>query len=287
MLDAAGTEIALGIRALGMPVEDLEKRAAQFGMALRDIERQRLVARDLLTGDRRRAREKLEEQAAMLRREARIVLSAASEKALGFAGSTDAEEAATVAIAAAVPGFFEPKLAEVCRTFSMEVEGILASHVQRAESLVGRVRETAAALFEIPSIPLDASPTFVIAREPYWVTQEWSETLAPSAERALDKLLPSGVRSARLNRRLADQVDGLVQRNVENLRWATLQNLDAAFLRFDAWFDERLAEAMEATRGAIEAALLKRREHADRVEPELARLRHGAELLAAARKELG
>jgi hypothetical protein len=38
---------------------------------------------------------------------------------------------------------------------------------------------------------------------------------------AVDKLLPASVRAARLKRRLAGEIDDLVQRNVENLRWAT------------------------------------------------------------------
>jgi len=126
----------------------------------------------------------------------------------------------------------------------------------------------------------------VIAREPYWVTQKWSETLTPFTEGALDKFLPSSVRTARLKRRLVAQVDELVQRNVENPRWATLQNLDAAFRRFEAWFDDRLAETIEATRGATDAALLKRCEHADRVRDDFARLWQGAKLLTTIREEL-
>jgi hypothetical protein len=284
VLDAAGMDIALGIRALEMPVEDLEQRAAQFGEALRHIESQRVVARDLLTGDRRRAHEKLEEQATILRREARTTLTTVAERALTSEG--DAEEAAKAAIAAAIPEFFEPKLAEISRSFSTEVEGILGNHVQSAEALVGTVRETAAALFEIPSILFDASETFVIAREPYWVTQKWNETLNPFSEGALANLLPAGLRAARIKRRLVEQIDELVQRNVENLRWATLQNLDAAFRRFEGWFDERLAEAIEATRGAIDAALTKRREHAEQARDHLVRLRQAAELLVAIREEL-
>ena len=62
--------------------------------------------------------------------------------------------------------------------------------------------------------------------------------------------------------------------------------LDAAFRRFEAWFDDRLAETIEATRGAIDTALLKRREHADRVRDDLARLQQGAELLTNIRAKL-
>jgi hypothetical protein len=163
---------------------------------------------------------------------------------------------------------------------------MLAGHVRRAETLIDTVRQTAATLFEIPSIPFNASETFVIAREPYWVTQKWSETLNPLGEGALDRLLPAAARGTRLKRRLAVEIDDLVQRNVENLRWATLQNLEAAFSRFAGWFDDRFAETIEATRGAIDAALFKRREQADRARDDLERLQRGAELLTAIREEL-
>lgn len=287
VLDAAGMDAALGIRALEMPIEDLEQRSAQFAEALGDIERRRLVARDLLAGDRRRALERLEQQAAALRRDAHTKLLAVAEAASDAdQQSNRVEEAAKSAIATAIPEFFESKLAGISRAFGTEVEEILAGHVRRAEALIGTVRHTAATLFEIRPIPFDASETFVTAREPYWVTQKWSETLNPLGEGALDKLLPAAARGARLKRRLAGQVDDLVQRNVENLRWATLQNLEGAFRRFAGWFDDRLAETIEATRGAIDAALSKRREQADRAQDDLGRLRQGVELLAAIREQL-
>ena len=274
LLDAAGMDLALRIRALELPVEDLEQRAAQFGDALRGIERQRLVARDLLAGDRRRAIERLEGQAEDLRQQALPALIGVVDQTFAAERRPEhAEAAAKAAIARAIPEFFEAKLAEVSREFAREVDGMLARHVQQAEALIGKVRETAAALFEIPSIAVAASETFVIAREPYWVTQKWSETLNPMAEGALDRLLPTASRTARSRARLAAEVDELVQRNVENLRWATLQNLDRAFRRFEGWFDDRLADAIEATRGAIDAALVQRRHYADRARNELTQLR--------------
>jgi GTP-binding protein EngB required for normal cell division len=287
VLDAAGMDVMLGIRALEMPVEDLEQRAAQFTQALREIETQRLVARDLLAGDRRRALEKLEAQADALRRDAGRALLAVLEPTFdGEQAFVGLEEKAKKTLAAAIPEFFEPKLAELSRTFGANVGEILGGHVRRAETLIVRVRETAATLFEIPSIPFEAAESFIIRREPYWVTQKWSETLNPLAGSLFDNVLPAASRAARVRRRLAAEIDELVQRNVENLRWATLQNLDAAFRRFQDWFDERLAEAIEATRGAIDAALNKRREHADRARDELIRLRRGVELSTAVKEEL-
>jgi predicted GTPase len=285
VLDAAGMDIALGIRALEMPVEDLERRAGQFAKALDGIERQRLVGRDLLAGDRRRAVDKLEEQAAGLRREARQALLAVLDHTLKHAPER-AEAAAKSAIAAAIPEFFEPKLAAISRSFGMAVEQILKEHTGRAEALIGAVRETAAAVFEIPSVRFAEAESFAVRREPYWVTQRWSESLNPLGGNVVDKLLPPASRMARLRRRLATGIDELVERNVENLRWATLQNLDSAFRRFAAWFDDRLAETIAATRGAIEAAARKRREHEEEARDELVRLRQAAASLRELRESL-
>jgi len=71
---------------------------------------------------------------------------------------------------------------------------------------------------------------------------------------------------------LRGQIGELVISHVENLRWATCQSLDQTFIRFGSSLDERLAATIEATQGAIKAALAKRREHAEAVAQEVARL---------------
>jgi GTP-binding protein EngB required for normal cell division len=286
LLDAARMDVLLAIRALELPIEDLEQRAGQFAEALREIEDQRQAARDLVAGDRRRALDRLEARARTLRREARTVLSVVPGSPLAARHGEREEEAVRNAITAAIPDFFGPRMEEISRALGNEVDETLARHVRRADGLIASVRETAAALFEIPSIPSRGSEVFSIKREPYWVTQKWDETLDQVLLSAVDKLLPASVRAARLKRRLAGEIDDLVQRNVENLRWATLQNLEDAFRHFSAWFDERLAEAIAATRGSIDAALAKRRDHARDAEHDLARLREGARWIAAARQDL-
>lgn len=125
-----------------------------------------------------------------------------------------------------------------------------------------------------------------MAREPFWVTQKWDETIALLAGGALDRLLPRSVRVARIGRRIANQIDDLVQRNVENLRWATLENVDVAFRRFVAWFDDRLTQTIEAIQGAIETAREKRGEHVGKAEARMAELRRAAENVVATVQEL-
>ena len=258
LLDAAGMDLALRIRTLELPVEDLEQRAAQFGDALCGIERQRLVARDLLAGDRRRAIERLEGQAEDLRQQALPALIEVLDQTFAAERRPEhAEAAAKAAIARAIPEFFEAKLAEVSREFAREIDGMLARHVQQAEALIGKVRETAAALFEIPSIAFAASETFVIAREPYWVTQKWSETLNPMTAGASRPLPADGFRAARGqghgSRRRSTSWCSETSRTCAGRRCKTSTG---RFRRFEGWFDDRLADAIDATRGAIEAALV-------------------------------
>ena len=79
----------------------------------------------------------------------------------------------------------------------------------------------------------------------------------------------------------------LVQRNVENLRWALLQAIDDSFRRFNMQVDERIGEVLAATKGAIKAALNLRRQESNRSQTELQRLRCAAEHLEELRIEFG
>jgi hypothetical protein len=95
-------------------------------------------------------------------------------------------------------------------------------------------------------------------------------TLNPIAPGAFYGLLPASVRRARVRRRLLQEIDSLLQRNVENLRWATRLNVEDAFRRFGRALDEAFATNIEATRGVIVLAHDRRLNQADRTETEIA-----------------
>ncbi|HTT80356.1 MAG TPA: dynamin family protein [Stellaceae bacterium] len=286
-LGAARMDIALAVRALEMPIEDLETRAGQFGEALREVGRQRRAVQDLVAGDRRRALADLEARVETLRGNARAALLAVCEPAFErIADPEAAENAAKALLAEAIPGFFGARLDEVSHAFARDVEESLAQHVGAAQALIDSVRQKAASLFDIPALPVGGADVFVLAREPFWVTQKWDQTIGALAGGALQKLIPRGPRAARARKRLASEIEELVQRNVENLRWATVQNLENAFRRFSGWFEARLTEAIAATQGAIDAALRQRRSHEEQAQHELSRLRRAAERLAAVQRDL-
>jgi len=54
------------------------------------------------------------------------------------------------------------------------------------------------------------------------------------------------------------RLEELARRNVENIRWSMLQNLNISFARFASRIKERLTETVTATKGAMEAARVRR-----------------------------
>lgn len=279
LVNQAQGDLALKIRALEMPLEDLEQRRNTLEESFGRITREARVMRDLLAGDRRRAIERLEQQAADLRQTATRQLDDIVDNMIAI--DRDNEGAARQAIAAAIPDLFQCELGRVSAELSRAVEEILESHQRRIDDLVDRVRRTAADLFEVPHVAVSATERFNLRKEPYWVMEQWGDRLVVVPARALNRMLPAKARLALLRRRLHEEAAELVQRNVENLRWAALQGLEDTFRRFAASLDDRLTEAVDATRGAIAAAADKRIDASYRAEAELDQLKRTLDRLTA------
>lgn len=287
LVDQALADLGLRIRALELPLTDLEQRAATLAEALRSIEVERRAVQDLLAGDKARAAAELEAQAERLRREGRDHVTAAMQRAIKENDGCLDEHQVHRAIAEAIPAFFDAELVETATAFRQSVEQMLAAHQARSDALAASVRRTAADLFDVPFRAVGATEPFRLGPEPYWVTQELRTVLTPSPASFLTRLLPGGPKERRLRQRLEAEIAGLVQRNVENLRWATLRGLNETFRRFAGRLDEHLVEALSVTQGVIGAALDRRRSHADETEAKLARLQALHDRLDGCRTELG
>lgn len=285
VLDQALSDIGLHIRALELPLEDLERRSHALEDALRDILAERRVAHDLLDGERRRAVAELESQAEQLRRKGYRHLAGVAQRTIVERGGVLDRSAVQHALDAAVPAFFEDRLGEVAAAFRQLVAAMVASHQSRADALAGSVRPAAAALFDTPLRTADAVEPFRPGPEPYWVTQEWRNALMPSPAGVVTRILPGQLRQGRLRRQMEAQVGALVQHSVENLRWATLRGLNETFRRLSSQLDERLREAVAVTQGVIGLALERRRTEAGQASTELQRLHAIGERLARVRAQ--
>lgn len=279
-------DLLLRIRALEMPLEDLAKRGATLENAMSRIANEERIIRDLLAGDRRRAGEQLESHAERLRQKGRQYLMEVLDRAYSQPDEERTESAAQKAVATAIPTFFEQELSEISHEFSQTIEELLVQHQKRINDLVSLVRRTAADLFDVPFSASMESEHFKPGREPYWITQKWDDRLISLPAGFISRLLPAAMRRARLRAQLQAQVSELVQRNVENLRWATLQGLDGTFRRFATMLDERLSAAIEATQGAVRAAAITRSAASCRVDTEVALLQRISDALAEIREAL-
>jgi hypothetical protein len=145
-------------------------------------------------------------------------------------------------VMASIPNLFDRELEAVRISFAKYIHDILKPHADRSARLVSSVTDTAAKALGVTLQHVDNSAALSDTHEPYWVTSGQFEGTIPSSE-FLDRFLPSGLRAARIRKRLAAEIDNVVDRNVENLRWATLRNTEEAFDRYS----DELHTALDAT----------------------------------------
>jgi GTPase Era involved in 16S rRNA processing len=281
----ASAELALRLRALEMPIATLDVKAQAFDADLKSTESQRIVARDILAGERRRLVDELEARCEQLRRDMRErlvrVLDAAMKR-----GPTSLDSALQGAVSAAVADSFDRALREA-REFFVRLAGQrIDGHRRRIEELIDSVRRTASALFELPLSPASEGDPIRVGQEPYWIFEKQRATLMPDLGPAVDRILPSAVRRNRQKVRIERQIDQLVAQNVENLRWSILRGLDETFRHAATRLEARLDEGIDAIRSAIESARSIKRARSDAIEPEIARLRADIASLSGMQAEL-
>ncbi len=284
LVDEVLLALRLSARALAMPLEELEEKHRRFETALLEAEQQRRFARDMLTGEQKRMAELVEAHAAVLRERYRARLTDAALAALSTVGT---EAAAVEAMAALVAEEFPRELEATAAVLDEELACRLQVHHENAARLIGSVRTAAAELFEVPYRVPTSEHRFERRARAWWVRRDRSSSpVLPVPPEVVDRALPRALRERRARARVERQVENLVRANVENLRWSTLQDLDAAFRGFATELDTGLEEAVAATRGAIDAAVAARRQHEAAVRDLADRREEQVALLVAALERL-
>lgn len=285
ILEQAQADLALRIRALELPLDDLSQRSRQLQELLQRAESERQAARDLLEGDRRRSIAELESQAAQLRCDGSEHLNAVVARAIARDGGRIYPGTVQQLLEAEIPTFFEGKMVGLATAFRQSVEAVLASHLRRTDALIASIRLTAATILEVPAAPAVESDAFRLATAPYWVTQRWTNLLIPSPVSLLARVLPGKWRQARIRRQIAAQVDTLVEQNVEKLRWSTLQGLNDTFRRLSGQIEQRLSETLAMTESLINIAAARHHAEGKQTTAEAQRLRALAQRMAGVRMQ--
>lgn len=283
-------QIGLAIRSFEMPITDLQNKLKTFEMRIAETEVQRTASKDLLAGEQKRVHVFLESYAQTLRDSAAQYLAEIIRTEMTRGNRTGLDEKKLrSALAAGIPAYFERQWRESSTIMAKKIEDVLRPYQARIDTLIESVRSLVITLFDIPEYNApDSGDAFETTVRPYWASRNWAGTIEPIPIDAVDRLLPSKIRKSRLEKRLLGQIENLMRRNVENLRWALYQNIDQAFIKFGSVLDLRLAENIDSMRGAIKAAITKREQHKNETSGEIDRLKKQAATisdLASAIKE--
>jgi ribosome biogenesis GTPase A len=254
-VDAVLMEAGIALQALKLPQQVLEEKITLFEKSLKRAESERRLIQDILAGDKKRVTTFLEEQAQNLRQEAErflkdILNRGAGSRSYGKSTNAGIQDAWAIVI----PEFFEQRQAVLNEGVKARLLECLAPHEEQLAQLVETLRHVAADLFEVPYRPMGLDEALEIKRKPYWVLNTWSTDPLP--------ILKS----------MDQRMDELVRRNVENIRWSMLQNLNISFAHFATRIKERLAETVGSTKGAMEAAHKRKLVHGGSIASEVARL---------------
>jgi hypothetical protein len=123
-------ETEITVRALRLPISDLERRIATFRETSKGFETERRAAGDLLAGDRLRAIRELEAIAERLRTEARALLQQALDQALS---KDENPQAVREMLAPLIVSFFSEALQKMIGQISEHLTVAFRSHQRRAE----------------------------------------------------------------------------------------------------------------------------------------------------------
>jgi len=266
LLREALMRLDLSIASMKMPIEILEEKRERLKNRLKEVQAQRQIQQDLMDGDQRRFLENLEMRANELRERANNLIKKSFWEKHSLNEKLDFEKELSEIISA----WFEHEFGVLSRELEQQVKALLKAHQKRAEDLIEEVRKDAAEIFEIPFIQGKIFDSFELERNPHWVTHQWDTSFGMPPVEWLEVFLPSAWRKRRLQKRINRQIEELVSRNVENLRWSTLQIFQDSFRRFREKFDQQLAQTSDSIQSAIEVAYKKRQEQAESVAEQLA-----------------
>ena len=256
-LEAVLMEAGIALQALKLPQQILEEKIALFEESLKRAESERRLIQDVLEGDKKRVMAFLEEQSGDLRTEAEKFLRDLMNQGTGPQSCAKSVKAGIQsAWAESIPEFFEQQQMILNDRVKVRLLECLSQHEQRLAKLVETLRHTAADLFQVPYRPLQQEEALEIKRKPYWVLNTWNIDPLP--------ILKS----------MDQRIDDLVRRNVENIRWSMLQNLNISFAHFTSRIKERLTETVTVTKGAMETANEVRTTRVETVDPKIIFFNH-------------
>ncbi|WP_237478609.1 dynamin family protein [Lichenibacterium dinghuense] len=248
---ALRSTIALRYVALGLTREELDRRTTVFKDAVDALAERRKWARDLLSGDHRRAVAALDRACDALHVEASGSLHAALERASLPATTPEAGEGR---LASAVSAFFTGARAGLVARAEADVASAVEAQRSRRDEIVREIAGAAEVIMGIErrtEVQPEGGPPL---REPYWVASGHTDTMGSLTVDGIARLLPRRLRHARARRRLRAGLDAAIVRNLSSLQWAVRQWLEDAFRQWASKIEDEIENEIRVVDAALSYA---------------------------------
>jgi GTPase Era involved in 16S rRNA processing len=251
-------QVQLSLRALTLSEGELRQRIEQFRSSLPAVEREKLAAKDVLSGDLKRLEADLTKEVEQTRSKAKETITAELEVLFQtVSDSEELERQVRSKLADAIPRFFAPELNRVSDAIQQQGSNLLTLHQNRSNELIEMVRKNAAELFDIPYHAPSAAESTTTFSAPSWSSDLFISDMDPLGQKLSRKFLTYKFRHRRTIARLRDAGRKLIGENVEQINWAVRRGIDESFRQFGTNLTEQLNKTVTATRSAMEVALKK------------------------------
>jgi len=257
-INQVSLRVQLSLRALTLSEAELLQKIEQFRNSLPAVEREKLAAKDVLSGDLKRLEADLTKEVEQTRDKAKQTIVAEIE--VLFQTVSDSEELERQVrdkLGDAIPRFFASELSRVSEVIQRQGSHLLTLHQNRSNELIEKVRQNAAELFDIPYHAPSAAESSSTFPAPSWSSDLFISDMDPLGQKFSRKFLTYKFRHRRTVTRLRDAGRKLIGENVEQINWAVRRGIDESFRQFGASLTEQLDKTVTATRSAMEVALKK------------------------------
>jgi GTPase SAR1 family protein len=273
-------ETAISLRALTIPLTDLEEKITAFDQASQQFYKEGERLEDLLTGEWRRTISKLDALCNDAETRARVSLSERLADSLDSV-ITDAND--HLVVKRIMQELFDKELRSIVKIIEDHISTSLKFHQQQYVELVQGVRTTAASLMNTSLSDRPIDEPFQTKREPYWISEARVDSLGAVTLDGIARLLPKRKQGERQRQKLLANAHAAISRNTANLHWATRQNIDDTFRRLLGETAASVALSINATRDLLANARKERQMETDRVQDSVRQTTEALEVLAASR----
>jgi len=280
---AIAADAAMTVRALSLPLAELDAKMIAFERTAADFERERIALEDALNGEWRRAVLRLGALCGEVDKRTRGELNSVIDRI----GSDDLPDGGRSIVAAAMTEVFDREFGCLATAVDKELAEAIEAHQQHYQALAERVRGAAGALLNVKVPPVAPDDWFQISREPYWVGARQVDSLSALTIEGLARLLPAALRRRRRQRRLREAIFDALIRNISELQWSMRQNIDDSFRRLLAASREAVETGIASTRDLLRMAEDRRRREDLSLDLDLERARRTEQILAELSALLG